>query len=64
MREQPAMKPYVVCDWKEARVPGESGTGVQAIVLGDFDTELEAAEFISALPERLSGRYSLDGPAE
>lgn len=53
------MKQYVVCDWKEARREGQ-----QAIVLGSFDTENEAAEFIGTLPEYLSGRYSLDGPAD
>lgn len=35
-----------------------------AAVLGRFATEDEAAAFIETLPEYLSGRYGLDGPAD
>jgi hypothetical protein len=52
------MKAFVVSDDKDVR-PGE-----QSLFLGDFDTEQEAAEFISTLPEHETGRYNLDGPAD
>lgn len=38
--------------------------GERATLLGRFDTELEAAQFIETLPEYLTGRYALDGPAD
>jgi hypothetical protein len=51
-------KPFVVCDSKGVPVGGQTPE------LGRFSTEQEAAEFISTLPEPLTGRYSLDGPAD
>jgi hypothetical protein len=51
-------KPYVVVDTKDVE-PGE-----QCPVLGWFDTEQEASEFIGTLPEYETGRYGLDGPPD
>lgn len=42
----------------------DCSTRPQATVLGRFKTEDEAAEFIETLPEYLTGRYGLDGPAD
>lgn len=50
--------PYVVSDSKG--VPA----GGTVPVLRSFGTEGEAAAYISALPEALTGRYNLDGPAD
>ncbi len=49
---------YVVSDSHGVEV------GQQCPILGKFDTEQEAAEFIGTLPDYLSGRYNLDGPNE
>lgn len=49
---------FVVSDSKNVPVGG------QCPVLGRFDSELEAAKYIAKLPECLTGRYGLDGPAD
>jgi len=53
-------KPFVVSDDKNA-VTGDPSS---VPILGRFETEQEAAEFISTLPEPETGRYNLDGPAD
>ena len=50
-------KRYVVVDTYVA-------AGQRTPVLGRFDTEDEAATFIETLPDYLTGRYGLDGPAD
>lgn len=54
----PSHTDYVVSDSKDVQV------GDQTPILGRFDTEDDAARFISTLPEHLTGRYNLDGPPE
>jgi hypothetical protein len=51
---------YIVVDSLDAQV------GETLPILGRFDSEQEASEFIETLPDFLSGRYGLDpeGPAE
>lgn len=50
---------YVVTDDARNYAPGQ-----QIKVLGEFDTEHEAALFIETLPNYLDGNYGLDGPAD
>lgn len=57
-RRKPPARQYVVSDSKDV------GVGQQCPVLGSFDTEQAAAEFIDTLPEPETGRYNLDGPPQ
>lgn len=50
--------PFVVSDSLTLNSKG------QCVTLDRFETETEAANYISTLPDHLSGRYNLDGPPQ
>ena len=40
------------------------GAGQRVPIIGVFDTEQQAADFIDTLPDKESGRYGISGPAD